>query len=198
MIITDYKIHPKTELINVIRNTYLAGDHNIHPFADSKINIESVSAADLIPTQAFVLNEQLQTIDAIRRQMMTHGVDIFHQDGFLSYHIHGTQSNFVFTPPLVEVIDGLPLIIDGQHRITYAQDHNMTFNALIIQGIDKSVYPYQLPLNGGWDAVHRFDTKLPDGFVRKSRRYPGGTHKYYFREYPFPGIIKLAREHTGR
>lgn len=226
MIITDYTVHSRTELFDVIRKTSLLGDSSIRPFKESKLSIQNLSYRDLVPTQTFVLRDQLANIHDIYCQMLRHGVNVFLQDGFLSYKIDrldsanyanektqettakafaattnangGLDSTFVFTPPIIEIIDNIPLLIDGQHRITYAADHNMTFNALIIENIDRSVWPYQLPIKGGWDAVQRFDDHLPDGFVRKERRYPGGTHKYYFREYPFPGIIKLAREHTGR
>lgn len=198
MIITNYKLHSQNELFDIIRRTHLAGASSIHPFKESKLTIQKVSYRDLIPTQAFVLREQLDMIDSIHNQMMAHNINVFRMNGFLTYNANDMESQFVFTPPIIEVIDGQPLIIDGQHRTTYAGDNGITFNALIIENIDKQVYPYQLPLRGGWDAVQRFQNRLPDGFIRKERRYPNGTHKYYFREYPFPGIIKLAREHTGR
>lgn len=111
----------------------------------------------------------------------------------------GLDSTFVFTPPIIEIIDNQPLLIDGQHRITYAADNDMLFNALIIENIAQEVYPYQLPIAGGWNAVQRFDNELPAGFVRKQRRYPTPElNKYYFREYPFPGRIKLMRAHSGK
>lgn len=51
----------------------------------------------------------------------------------------------------------------------------------------------------GWNDVQVFDSELPDGFVRKDLRYPDkAVKKFMFREYPFPGIIKIAREHTGK
>lgn len=196
--ITDWQLHSQDELFDIIRRTHLAGDPNIHPFEQSELSIQTVSFCVLFPTQAFVFQEQINMIDEIHNQMLKHGIDTTKMRGFLSYHIDSSKESFVFTPPIVEVIDNQQLIIDGQHRTVYAHDKNITFNALFIENIDESVYPYQLPLTGGWDSVKRFQDKLPDGFVRKERRYPNGKHLYYFREYPFPGIIKLEREHTGR
>lgn len=198
MIITKYNLHTREELFDIIRRTTLQGAPEKRPFQDSRISIQTVSYHDVIPTQTFVLREQLDKIDEINRQMLRHGINLFQLDGFLSYQTDETSADFVFTPPIVEVIDNQPLIIDGQHRTIFAADNNMQFNALFIENIDPAVYPYQLPLRGGWNAVQRFDNRLPDGFIRKERRYLNGTHKYYFREHPFPGIIKLAREHTGR
>lgn len=198
MIITDYTIHSQDELFDIIRHTTLLGDHNIYPFENSKLSIKTISHHDVLPTQAFVLQEQLTKIDDIHTNMQKHNIDVLKMNGFLSYKVNLFNTQFVFTPPIIEVIEDQPLIIDGQHRITYAADKNLTFNALFIENVDKSVYPYQIPLRNGWNNIQRFDTHLPDGFIRKERRYPNGTHKFYFREYPFPGVIKLIREHTGR
>lgn len=198
MIITDYHIHSKQELFNIIRNTHLAGNKNLFPFHNSKISIQTMSWRDTVPTQTFVLNDQLSNIHKIHTQMLDKNIDIFKMDGFLSYQTDMLDSTFVFTPPIIEVIDDQPLVIDGQHRITYTADNNMTFNALVIENIDRSVYPYQLPIDGGWNAVKRFETALPTGFVRKQRRYSTSEqNKFFFREYPFPGIIKLMRQHSG-
>lgn len=174
------------------------------PYKDAKVSIQKLSYRDVIPTQTFVLNDQLTNIHNIYTQMMRNGINIFNLDGFLSYQIapnSGTTVSdtvFVLTPPIIELIDNQPLLIDGQHRITYAGDNNMTFNALLIENIAQEVYPYQLPIAGGWDAVQRFETKLPDGFIRKQRRYPTPEmNKFFFREYPFPGYTKILRAHSG-
>lgn len=198
MIITDYQLHNEQELLDIMRRTCLAGDNNILPFKDSKITLQTVSYADVIPTQTFVLTQQLARIHNIRTQMMQAGIDIFGLRGFLSYKTLHLDSTFIFTPPIIEIVDNQPIIIDGQHRITYAKDNNIKFNALIIENIPSEVYPYQLPIPGGWDAVQRFDNELPKGFVRKQRRYSTPEmKKYFFREYQFPGILKIMRAHTG-
>lgn len=85
MIITDYKLHSEQELFDIMRRTCLAGDKNILPFKDSKISIETVSYRDVVPTQTFVLNQQLARIHSIRTQLMRTGIDIFNLRGFLSY-----------------------------------------------------------------------------------------------------------------
>ncbi|MBD5388920.1 hypothetical protein HDR63_01545, partial [bacterium] len=65
--------------------------------------------------------------------------------------------------------------------------------------VDPSVWPYQMPVVDGWPAIRTFEDTLPDGFVRKQKRYPTSEqNKFFFREYPFPGQIKLQRAHTGR
>lgn len=201
MIITNYKLHTKQELFDIVRRTYLAGDHNIRPFQNARISIQNLSYRDVILTQTFVLNDQIANIHNIYTQMKRNGINIFDMAGFLSYQVAPatmSDTGFVLTPPIIEIIENQPLLIDGQHRITYVADNNLTFNALIIENVARDVYPYQLPLIGGWDAVQRFENKLPDGFVRKQRRYPTPEmNKFFFREYPFPGHIKIMRTHTG-
>lgn len=239
MFIKDYKLHSQQELIDVIRNTYLLGDSEVFPFSSSKIYLQNVTYKDVVPTQTFVLTQQIEKIKMLYKAFLANDIDITKNNGFISFKmcekilskltdplntttfnskdsvntngikyekngkkpvvLNGSQDkNYVLTPPIIEVVGGVPLIIDGQHRITFNGDNNMDFTALFIEDIPPEYYPYQLPLADGWNSVQRFETTLPEGFVRKERRYPNGTHKHYFREYPFPGIIKLAREHTGK
>ena len=205
MNIVNYKLHSRKELFDVIRKTSLLGDSSILPFADADISLQKVSYRDLVPTQSFVLKSQLKKIQEIYKAFLQRGINIFDHHGFLSYTLQADDTPFVFTPPIVEVIDNQPLIVDGMHRVKFNAENRQTFLALIIENTPAEYYPYQIPLGGTsrggvepWALVQEFEDELPDGFVRKERRYQNGTHKYYFREYPFPGVIKLERTHTGR
>ncbi|MDR0727133.1 MAG: hypothetical protein LBF37_03665 [Rickettsiales bacterium] len=207
--IVNYKQYSKEDLFNIIRNTSIKGDSSVFPFSDFKLSVQTISQEDLIPTQTFVFNDQIKLIQNLVRQFSKLGIDLFSLNGFVSFKTLATQQGgqneirkiaeeFVYSIPIVEVIEGAPLIIDGMHRATVAGKKKIPFNALFIENVPEHLYPYQLPLSGGWSAVKQFKNKLPDGFSRKERRYPDGFHKYYFCDYPFPGIIKLAREHTGK
>ena len=200
MNITEYQVHPFRDLYRVIQQTHLMGNPDIHPFATADIQLEHVSYADLVPTQNFVLKSQLKRIRDLHFLFASYGIDLAKILGFVAFKTaEGGGTPYVFTPPLVEVIDGQPLIIDGMHRATYCGHMGKTFNALFIRQVDSSVWPYQLPTRDGWTSIQIFDDVLPDGFVRKQKRYPTSEqNKYFFREYPFPGLIKLMREHTGR
>ena len=200
MNIIDYDVYSSQDLFDVISRTNLLGNPDIYPFAGANTRIENVSYHDLIPTQNFVLKEQIRKIHALDRFFSVQGIDIAKNNGFITFNTtQGMGTPNVLTPPLVEVIDGQPLIIDGMHRVKYWADRGQSFNAVVIRNIDQSVWPYQLPTRGGWAGVQIFDNVLPDGFVRKQKRYPTPEqNKYFFREYPFPGLIKLMREHTGR
>ena len=197
--IQNYEIHPKTELIEIIKNTTLNGDSSIKPFQNSDVFIQSVKTPQLYPTQKFVLQDQLNNINLLYKYFLTKGINIANIDGYIIYNTDESDNTYVLTPPIIEIIENQPLIIDGQHRTKFFGDKNIPFNAVCINNIPKEYYPYQLPNKGGWNDVACFDTQLPEGFVRKELRYPDKkTKKFMFREYPFPGIIKIAREHTGK
>lgn len=85
MIITDYNLHSQQELFDVIRRTHLAGNCEILPFQDAKLSIQTISYKDVLPTQTFVLNDQIANIHNIFTQLLRKGINIFNITGFLSY-----------------------------------------------------------------------------------------------------------------
>lgn len=199
MDIVDYKLHPSPDLLNVIRNTYLLSDKKVLPFAKSDIFVKKTSKDALFPTQKFVLNEQLKKIEFLYNFFEKQGLNIANLDGYISYRVRDVVTDFVLTPPIVEVIENRPLLIDGQHRCFFFDSQNLNFNAVFIDGIEQQYFPYQSHNPRAWDDVCVFDKILPKGFVRKDMRYTDKEKKKsLFRQYPFPGIIKIAREHSGR
>ena len=192
MKITKYKLHGNDELIRVMKNTTLRGDSDIKPYANARITIQTAHKNDIVPTQRFVLQEQLDTIANLSQAFRKKGVDILRNNGFITYLLG--QNRFTFTPPIVEVINGEPLLIDGMHRIIHAG--NRPFSAIFIEGVPAEFLPYQIGLEHGWGEVVTFKSEVPRGFPRKERRYPRDVQRYFFREYPFPGMIKIIREHS--
>ena len=199
MKILEYKQHSAQELLNIMKNTTLRGDKNIKPFAQSDVFISEIKMNDVLPTQRFVLWDQLYNIRFLYDYFMNKNIDISKLKGFIEYQTDELCSLYSLTPPIVEIIDNQPLLIDGQHRATFFGRNNISFNAIFINNVPQQYYPYQLPNQNGWKDVQYFDSALPEGFVRKNLRYPDKeTKKFMFREYPLPGIIKIAREHTGK
>lgn len=199
MKITNFELHSKQELIQIIKNTTLAGDNKIMPFKNSEVSIKQSDANYLFPTQKFVLQDQLQKIEFLYNWFLRFKIDISNLDGFIVYKMYNSANVYVLTPPIIEVIDNQPLVIDGQHRTKFFADKGLNFKSVYIENIAKEYWPYQLPNKNGWNDVQVFDSELPDGFVRKDLRYSDkAVKKFMFREYPFPGIIKIAREHTGK
>ncbi|MBR5904117.1 MAG: hypothetical protein IKZ49_01125 [Alphaproteobacteria bacterium] len=199
MIIQHYELHSNQELLNIIKNTHLAGDANIKPFIQSDIKIQKARHDDLLPTQRFVLQDQINNINILYSYFLTQGINIANLDGFIVYTTDEDNNTYTLTPPIVEIIENQPLLIDGQHRASFFGKMNMPFNIIQINNVPKQYYPYQLPNKDGWREVLHFEDKLPENFVRKYLRYPDkATKKFMFREYDFPGLIKIAREHTGK
>ncbi|MBQ7409273.1 MAG: hypothetical protein IJV03_01780 [Alphaproteobacteria bacterium] len=197
MKILEYSLHPEQELLNIMKNTTLRGDKNIKPFAQSDIYISEITAKDVLPTQYFVLWDQVYNIRVLNDYFMSQNIDIAKLRGFLEYKT--LDADYSLTPPIVEIIDNQPLLIDGQHRATFFGKNNIPFNAIIINNVPQQYYPYQLPNTNGWKDVQYFDSALPEGFFRQKLRYQNKDAKHFmFREYPLPGIIKIVRAHTGK
>ena len=194
MKITEYRLFCKDELLKVLNNTHLRGDPSIKPYADAEISVQTTQKSAVVPTQRFVLQEQLDTIRNLHKIFAGKGIDIFNNPGFITYTIG--KENFTLTPPIIEVIENKPLLIDGMHRIIYFE--NSPFTAIFIKGIRPEFYPYQIGLKRGWQEVWTFESEVPENFPRKERRYSMEESKHYFREYPFPGIIKIPRRHTTK
>lgn len=199
MIIQHYELHSNQELIQIIKNTHLAGNINIKPFEKSDISIQKSNHDILVPTQRFVIQDQINNIKFLYSYFLTQGINIANLDGFIVYKTDEDNNIYTLTPPIIEVIENQPLIIDGQHRVSFFGGMKIPFNIIQINNVPKEYYPYQLPNKDGWKEVAHFEDKLPENFVRKYLRYPDKeTKKFMFREYNFPGIIKIAREHTGK
>ena len=199
MIIQQYEMHSNQELIKIIKNTHLAGNVNIKPFEKSDVYVQKADYNTLVPTQRFVLQDQINNIKFLYYYFLTQGINIANLDGFIVYKTDKDNTVYTLTPPIVEVIENKPLIIDGQHRVSFFGGMQMSFNVIQINNVPKEYYPYQLPNKSGWNEVAHFGDKLPENFVRKYLRYPDKeTKKFMFREYGFPGFIKIAREHTGK
>lgn len=197
MKILEYSLHPEQELLNIMKNTTLRGDKNIKPFAQSDIYISEITAKDVLPTQYFVLWDQVYNIRVLNDYFMNQNIDIAKLKGFLEYKT--LDADYSLTPPIVEIVDNQPLLIDGQHRVTFFGKNNIPFNAIIINNVPQQYYPYQLPNTNGWKDVQYFDSALPEGFFRQKLRYQNKDAKHFmFREYPLPGIIKIVRAHTGK
>ena len=199
MKITSFELHNCSELLQIIRNTTLQGDAKIKPFEKSDVYIQKENVKNLFPTQKFVLQEQLLRIKFLYEYFLQYSIDISGLNGFIVYNTDEGKTPYVLTPPIIEIIENQPLVIDGQHRTKFFGDKGVGLNCVCINNIAPEYFPYQLPNTNGWNDVQMFDTKLPQGFNRKNLRYKDpDTKRFMFRNYPFPGILKIEREHTGK
>jgi hypothetical protein len=189
-------------LLDVMRRTALRGFPNVLPFAQSKIYTAECSKYDLFPCQLYIMRPQIDKV----AEIVTHfrknrtgggGMDLLRNDGFIVYESNGRQ--YAFTPPIVEVVEGQPLLIDGIHRATFAGRTKSKFIAVFVENVPPEYYHYALPNENGWrDIVNFSSSTLPEGFARKRLRYPMDVFKRWFREYPFPAATNVSRTHDGK
>ncbi|MDR3208761.1 MAG: hypothetical protein LBT45_02835 [Rickettsiales bacterium] len=200
MQIISYDIRKKNDLINYLKhNTVLFSNPDIQPYLDAKISVCSVRQDDLLPTQTYVYFEQLNVMRELDEYFGSNGIDFVSQEGFITYRTF--ESEYTLMPPIVELVNGRPLLIDGMHRVTYVgrKDKNRPFKAVIVSGVSKDLKPSVLSLPDGWSNISEFGPGgAPDGFVKRFKRYGDDkAYKYYFRKYQFPGNVKIVRSGTS-
>ncbi|MDR1476527.1 MAG: hypothetical protein LBI17_00145 [Rickettsiales bacterium] len=186
------------DLLDVMRRTALRGFPGVLPFADSKIYTAECAKGDLLPCQFYMMRPQLDKVAEIvahfRAERAGMGIDLLHNDGFVVYESDGRE--YAFTPPIVEIVDGEPLLIDGIHRTIFAGKRK--FTAVFVENVPPEYYHYALPNDNGWNDVSMLDGDvLPEGFARKKLRYPMESYKKWFREYPFPAATNIKRAHDA-
>jgi CYTH domain-containing protein len=198
MQISSYEISGKNDLINYLKhNTVLFGNPDIQPYLDADISVRAVEYGDLVPTQTYFYKQQLEVMRELESHFNKLGIDFLSHDGFVTYRVGDLK--YTLGPPIVEVVDGAPLLIDGMHRAVYAgRKKGAAFKAVFVRGVPKDLKPSVLALPHGWSDIAELDDAAPAGFVKRYKRYSTDLeYKYYFRKYQFPGDVKIIRSGTS-
>ena len=98
------------------------------------------------------------------------------------------------TPPIIEVVDGKNLLLDGIHRVVLScllEKDNV--QCAIVHGAKP--LPYAIENPNGWKDVKVFESEVPPGFKTRNRRYPDSEYKYYTRVFNFDGTVQIPRKH---
>ncbi|MCL1785798.1 MAG: hypothetical protein FWG39_01440 [Alphaproteobacteria bacterium] len=200
MQIKSLEISDKTTLVNYFKhNTVLFGNADMAPYLDADISVRTVKQSDIVASQTYVYTSQLEFLAELDRQLQeNHGIDFLNQKGFITYEIDGVR--YTLYPPIVEITDGKPLLVDGTHRITYAARQNKPFTAVFVRGVSKDWKPSTKESPAGWAGIREFEdfkAEAPADFIKRYKRYPTSEeYKYYFRHYRFPGQTKIMRVDT--
>ena len=200
MQINSLEISDKTTLLNYFKhNTVLFGNADMQPYLDADISVKTIRQNDIIPSQTYIYTGQLEFLQGLDEYLQKHhGIDFLNQKGFITYDIDDVK--YTLYPPIVEIIDGKPLLIDGMHRVTYAARKGSPFTAVFVKGIWRDCKPSNLPSPLGWDGAREFGdfkAEAPADFIKRYKRYPTPEeYKYYFRNYRFPGQTKIMRVDT--
>ena len=150
MDITSLAISEQTDLLSYLRhNTTLFKNPDIHPYLDADIKVKQVRQKDIHPGQSYVYTHQLNFMENFDRALQEkYKFSFLDQKGFITYKIDGGET-YTMYPPIVESTDDTLLLIDGTHRMTYADRKNGWINVVIVKNVAKDILPSILPIPGG-------------------------------------------------
>jgi hypothetical protein len=175
----------ESDLINIIRSATLAGDPRVRPFEGAYITIEKITKSDVTPTKKYVFQNKIDTIHSIYSTFTDCGMDLFKNWGFLTYSIPSSSDKFVYTMPIVEIVNGYPLLTVGHHKVMYAG--NRPFMAAIISIVCEPYQSVKIRNMRKWDEVTILNGELPENEnIQKDAK-----SAYYHRKFPFPGILDI-------
>ncbi len=153
------------------------------PYEYADITQELIDPEKILPTAKYVLRSHLDIIEALDIELSSQGINIFNLRG-----IAKIDENNLICPPILEVweespYNGIPVVVDGAHRLYIARKRGIKINCVIISGQISSMLPV-LPLTG-WQEVMERDEVPSD----KRNYHPGfpenwKTHEAYRTKFP--------------
>jgi len=180
---TDLEIEPKLQLVEAVRNTRTL-DGGFPLYENAEISIREFDPNDLYPTAKYVLRSNLQFVASMREEILTDdSVDIFMLDQIY------VNSIYVVAPPVVEMSDGVPAIVDGLHRCTLARSLGKPVSVIFVDGVDPTYPIISTPV--GWSEIIEYSQKPEVAEllrnVRPGIRDEGGSLRRFYRDFSYLG-----------
>lgn len=188
----NIKKYNTEDLILRLKQTTLKGNPDIKPYKDATIILENLNINDILPTAFYYFYDHVLKLNSVKDTLSSEGLDIFHLDGYVEFE--KDNQLLTLTPPIIEVVDGKNLLLDGIHRIVLScllEKDNV--QCAIVYGAKP--LPYAIENPNGWKDVKVFESEVPPGFKTRNRRYPDSEYKYYTRVFNFDGTVQIPRKH---
>lgn len=112
-------------------------------YKDAKIGYELVHPNSLYPTAKYVMRENLSRVSRIRGEIKDR--DIYTTAGVVEHDGH------LIGNPIVEVINGRRIIVDGLHRVYDARRNNSGIMVAVVDGVLHDYPPIGEAVS--WDDV---------------------------------------------
>jgi hypothetical protein len=162
---------PFTELISKLRDVTLKNDLETKPYAHDRVCIElrSINPKLVRPVSAYVVQANLDFQRILRETLMReYNFDTLRMEkGYVIQFLLPRTEPRTLIPPIVEISHydgGLPVIMDGLHRLYLALSSNEDINSILISRV---VVPYYgSPLQKGWSELE----VLPEAPLTKQKR----------------------------
>lgn len=181
----ELEVNPRLQLIEEVRRTKTL-DGEIPLYKDAKISIETFSPNDLYPTAKYVLTANLKFVSAMRDELLnSDGVDILDLDRIWANH------TYIVAPPVVEMSDGVPAIVDGLHRCFLARHLGKRISVIFVNGVDPNYPIISTPVS--WNEVVEYQTKPEIAHLLRNVRLgihdESGSLRKYYRDFSYLGSI---------
>ncbi|MDR2339992.1 MAG: hypothetical protein LBF40_07665 [Deltaproteobacteria bacterium] len=187
--IIKVETHPKTELIEKLRQVTMLKDRAVRPYAECRIALERLPFTELRPAQRYVLLGGLLKAKLIADQLRDLGHDTMELDGYLSIWTDKEGGPFDLLPPMVEThreANGFVnnIVCDGMHRLYAARMEWRVPTVVRVQGLPEACpyYAYPLPGPEPWESVGILtDDSIPGDYLKKWHRIQ--DNKLLYRDF---------------
>jgi hypothetical protein len=175
----------KERLLAQVRQTEtLNGRERV--YQNARIEIRDFNPDEVYPTAKYVLKGNLENLEALQTMLDNEGVDIFNLDC-----VHEGLDGIIIAPPVVELSDGVPAIVDGQHRFYMAKQQGRRIKAIYVEGADENIPVISYPVP--WSEVKEYDIKPENPSLlrnlRQGIRDISGDLRRYYRDLSYLGSL---------
>jgi len=181
--IFELENEPKLQLLEAVRDTRTL-DGRVPLYRSAEISIRTFDPNDLYPIAKYVLTSNLQFVASMREDILSEdGVDIFKLD-----HIY-YNLKYTVAPPVIEISDGVPAIVDGLHRCALARRLGEQISVIFVDGVNPQYPLISTPVN--WEEVVEYARKPEVAEllrnVRPGIRDEGGSLRRFYRDFSYLG-----------
>jgi hypothetical protein len=166
-----------------IRETPLLNDRNVFPYQEAQISLEKIVPREIRITSFYVLEKNLTFIQILRQKILQQGYDILQLTRGLIIQINEGDPREI-VPPVVEVENGIPFILDGLHRAYVADAIGLPLNVMMVK--NASVEAYALP--NEWSEIIIRQEVPKDSSEKKRYRE---DYRNLYRNLPGTGGIRM-------
>ncbi len=137
------------ELLRIVKETKNMRGEPI--YENSEISLREFDPKDLHPSAVYMLEANLEFLEAMYYDLFKEGIDIFNLDQIVETEKYGK-----IAPPIVEMAvdekgNRVPTIVDGIHRSKLAMYLGKRIKVVLIDGVNPD-YPL-IGLPADWDEV---------------------------------------------
>lgn len=131
---------------NIIRNILTIED-GVSVYENADISIQDFRPDEVYPSALYVLRPHIEKIRCIGSELWRRGVNIFQLDDVIN------MDEIMIAPPVIEMSDGVPTIVDGIHRFYLARQLGFDVRCVFINGASLPLISYPVE----WQDVRMYD-----------------------------------------